>query len=1014
MASAAMAQIFFAPLANVRGTSITKVKKSLFYFVIHILILTFDPVIIIIRNKRYNNMRRQILLIFLLLINVVNAGKSIADDFENGNHFKISVPAAGMLKTRLEKAVLDNSDYDVVDSLTVKGKFGGEDLAYLVKSEGILSELSYLDLSQVELVYDDKEYLSTSSSSDFYWATINHYLFSSENRDESKNYLSGGKTVTENTHYRNDFAYVFNGNKKLIDCRLPKSLKGIGENIFNGCEVLEKVTLPDNPTYVGNNAFKQVALKEIELPISVETIGDYAFERMPIETIDLSHVRSFGKGCLKGTSIKNIQLADGMESIPEEMFSSCWELTSVVIPSSVKSIGNNAFEECNNLETVSIPGSVESIGDKVFLSCDNLKTVNIAEGVKKIGSELFQECWAFENFSLSSTISLPSTIEEVGHHIFPEDWLRNTTTPLPFENGIWYIGKVAYALEMEPWTSDVKNGLTSLEFKEGTISIADDFTSNATGRYSIVYGLDQIKTISLPPTLRRIGRYSLSGSSVNSITLPDALEYIGDGAFRDSKKLRRITIPENVKYIGTGAFSGCGIMRVYYNAIEADEYKWIDNNGNVQYNNSHDIFRECPLVRVYIGEGVKKIPATLFNNCSSLARVQMASTVESIGKEAFAGCTSLEHIDLPSSLKEIANDALPTNNLKSVACYMKAPIDMGSSDEELLADATVYQSWTEAMKYGQEYYYGWWYPQTPIGTGVCYYRIDANRKVSWGYWYEDNFGEAVWSDEVPITEDAHLALLQVPKEQLSAYQSNPLWAAFIDKIETLDGASDVEPVSQTTIVNVSESVKEEADLSNTMMGNIYVTLDVEDSGDGYNAQEGCLIINSTTSEEGLAAAIVDDAEDLTVKNLYNGLILEVPEGKGKVVVDCQTLGQNVVFVKIGDTAPQATNTYSRQQLSVPYDVEENTHVYIYAAKASVEANSNVRRAAYANDDAVKIYAVKVDVDINNNPDGIKDVITNGALSYPLYTIDGKKINIMQKGVNIIRYSNGQIKKVIIK
>ena len=944
-------------------------------------------------------MRRQILLIFLLLINMVNAGKSIADDFENGNHFKISVPAAGMLKTRLEKAVLDNSDYDVVDSLTIKGKFGGEDLAYLVKSEGILSELTYLDLSQVELVYDDKEYLSSSSSPGFYWATINHYLFSSENCDESRNYLSGGKTVTENTYYRNDFTYVFKSNKKLTDCRLPKSLKGIGGDIFNGCEVLEKVTLPDYPTYVGNNAFKQPALKEIELPISVETIGDYAFAGMPIENIDLSHVRSFGKGCFKNSAIKNIQLANGMNTIPEEMFSGCWGLISVVIPSSVKSIDNKAFEECDNLETVSIPGSVESIGDEVFWSCDNLKTVNIAEGVKKMGSQLFQECWSLEN------ISLPSTIEEIGHLVFPKEWILKTT--LPFENGIWYIGKVAYALEIEIGSP---NNHTSLNFKEGTISIADEFERNAIGSNDVVNGLDKIKTISLPSTLRRIGRRSLSESSVSSITLPDALEYIGDNAFYDNKKLRRITIPQNVKYIGTGAFSGCGIMRVYYNAIEADVYK----------SSYPGIFRDCPMVRLYIGEGVKKIPATLFYDCSSLARVQMASTVESIGDKAFAGCTSLEHIDLPPSLKEIANDALPTSNLKSVACYMKEPIDMKSSDEDVFAHAgsldefTIYDDWQKAMARGEDYYYGWWYPSTPLGGTVCYYRIDANGKVSWGYWYEDLDGKAVWSDEVPTTEDAHLALLQVPKDQLSAYQANPLWAAFIDKIETLDGASDVKPVDQTTTFTISESVKEETDLSNTMMGNIYVTLDVEDNGDGYNAQEGCFIINSITSEEELAAAIVDDAEDLTVKNLYNGLILEVPEGKGKVIVDCQTLGQNVVFVKIGDTAPQATNTDSRQQLSVPYDVEENTHVYIYAAKASVKANNNVRRAAYANDDAVKIYAVKVDVDVNNNPDGIKDVITNGALSYTLYTIDGKEINIMQKGVNIIRYSNGQIQKVIIK
>lgn len=1060
-------------------------------------------------------MRKLLLLCALLLFtNMVNAKKNNPDESGNGSHFKISLPAAGQLKQRLENAVLDNSDYDVVDSLTVKGKFGGEDLAYLVKSEGILTELTFLDLSQVELVYDDKEYLSSSSSSGFYWATINHYLFSSENRDESRNYLSGGKTVTEKTYYRNDFASAFNGNKKLTDCRLPKSLKGIGEDIFNGCEALEKVTLPNNPTYVGNNAFRETVLKTIELPTSVEKVGDYALEWAPIENIDLSHVRSFGKGCLKGTSIKNIQLADGMESIPEEMFNCCWELTSVVIPSSVKSICNKAFEECNNLETVSIPGSVESIGDEVFRSCDNLKTVNIAEGVKKIGSELFKDCWAFENFSL------PSTIEEVGHHIFPEDWLHNTTTPLPFENGIWYIGKVAYALEMEPWTSDIKNGLTSLDFKEGTISIADEFTRNATGSSDMVYGLDQIKTISLPSTLRRIGRSSLSGLSVSSITLPDALEYIGDGAFGNSKKLRRITIPENVKYLGTKAFADCGIMRVYYNAIEADVYAWVNGSGNIGYDG--DIFRECPLVRVYIGEGVKKIPATLFYGCSSLARVQMASTVESIGEEAFAGCTSLEHIDLPSSLKEIANSALPIGNLKSVACYMKEPIDFGANDEGLFAQVvddkgtTVYDAWhywQEGQKLvadGEDYYYGQWYLQTPLGTAIRFYRIDTNGNISWGYWdgsddyvkevlndnevvrlwreamdrgeeyyygtsyiqteevgdvecyyridadenvqfgywkdgkfkingnidpyycylgkevleddevvrlwqeamdkgeeyyngiLSDNAGilivnlyyridadknvyfghwkdgefinnneeyrGIIWTDKVRKTMDEHIPLLQVPKGQLSAYQSHPLWSLLFDKIEALDGASDVEPVSQTTTVTVSESVKEDADLSNTMMGNIFVTLDVEDSGDGYNAEEGCIVINSTTSEEGLAAATAEDAEDLTVKNLYNGLIMEVPGGKGKIVIDCQTLGQNVVFVKIGDVAPQKIDTDGRQQLSVPYDVEDNTHVYIYAAKASVGGSSNVRRAAYANDDAVKIYGLTFQVDkINAEP-----------------------------------------------
>lgn len=199
----------------------------------------------------------------------------------NGSHFKINIPEAGMLKQRLTNAVY-NTDYDIVDSLTVKGQFGGEDLAYLVEAKGLVAELSYLDLSDVELVYDDKEYQSSSYSiNEGMILVINHYMLSFENRDEHKNYLAG-RTVEEHTYYRNDFAYAFKDNKTLIDCRLPKLLKGIGEEVFRGCEALEKVTFPDSPVYIGNNAFRNASMTSITLPVSVETVGDYAFAGMPI------------------------------------------------------------------------------------------------------------------------------------------------------------------------------------------------------------------------------------------------------------------------------------------------------------------------------------------------------------------------------------------------------------------------------------------------------------------------------------------------------------------------------------------------------------------------------------------------------------------------------------------------------------------------------------------------------------------------------------------------------------
>lgn len=1007
-------------------------------------------------------------------------GEEYPEEHDTGNHFKITIPQAGMLKSRLENAVFD-TDYDMVDSLTVKGKFGGDDLKYLVEARGVLTELSYLDLTQVELVYDDKEYKTEEYSSGFYWATSNHYLFSSENRNESRNTLFGGKTLTMNTYYRNDFASAFKDNKTLKECRLPKSLSGVGEDTFKDCTDLKKVALPENSTYIGNRAFYATALNSMVLPASITTIGEYAFAGSQIEHINVSNIHSLGlgKGCFSNTEVKDILLSNGLESIPEEIFSNCSGLIEIAIPASVKTIGKRAFAGCENLYTVIIPGTVTTIEDGAFGGCSILRNLTMAEGVKRIGVGAFGGCW-FQN------VTIPSSLEEIGVRAFPYEWVEKG----PYENGILYLGKTAYAIEKEPYTSDIKNGLASLNFKDGTITIADGFQSNAfEGENVTTGGFEQIKTITLPSSLRRIGDDCFEGAVISSITLPDALEHIGYGAFRDCKKLRRVTIPENVKYIGPGAFNGCGITRVYYNAIEADVYKWIDANGNIQYDygSYNYVFADCPLVRVYIGEGVKKIPATIFSDCSSLARVQMASTVESIGIQTFSDCTSLEHIDLPVSLKEIGDHALPISNLKSVACYMKKPIDLDSSDEDILAhvidDAgnTVYDRWQEELINGEDYLYDYWYPETPLGSTTGFYRIDANGKISWGYfetynsyylglevlddaevirlwqeamdrgekyyygtWYKQtekvgdvecyyridankiiSFGywkdgefkinnyNMIWTDKVPTTDNAHISLLQVPKGLLSAYKSHPLWSSFIDKIETLDGASDAETIKQTTTVNVNESITEKTDLSNTMLGNIYVTLDTEDCGDGYNASEGCIVINSTVTEDALTATTSDDANDLTVKNQFNGLIFEVPAGKGSIVIDCQTLGQQAVYVKIGNDKPQQMEADNRQQLATPYEVSKTTRVYVYAAKADAQAahNNNAKASAlysdvYTNNDAVKIYGLTINIDKNNslsgdaNGDGfITMADANLVVNYFLAT-DKSTININMDAANV--------------
>lgn len=912
-------------------------------------------------------------------------------DLSTGAHFTITLQEPGTLKQRLTNAVFQ-TDYDLVDFLTVKGKLGGADLVYLHAQEGLVSQLQYLDLSDVELVYDDVEYYSNTyqtnwgSFGGFQTYQTDAYTLSAENKDEEgESSFTGTSSNNTTIHRRNNLAHAFSGMQYLKQCKLPKTMTGVGESILEGCPLV-KVTLPTAPAYIWGEAFNGTQLKTIELPATVEFIGDNAFRGVPLTTIDVSHVTSIGDYCFTGSSLKSIQLSNQLKKISNAMLAGT-QIAAIEIPASVTEIGDEAFSG-TKLRTVDIPASVTEIGAKAFYGCMQLGSVTMGNGVKKIGEEAFRDCGILADMTLSNNV------EEIGNQAFVGvPWYDN----LAAEDGVKYIGKVAY---------EHVSG-TMLNIKEGTIVIADEFINT---------NLGLISSITLPSTLHILGKACFSGANISSIELPESLGKIGIDAFYNCNKLRRITIPKNVTYIGSGAFDGSALVRVIYDAENARSY-YYENGEEKEEGLVFSVFPES-VTRLIINEGVKSIPSSLFYNCKNLVRVQMPSTVERIGSSAFSGCTALTTIDLPSSLNYLGVGSFSGCNLSSVSVYMTTPLNvMTFPDEDELKEILEWQPGEETSTNTGA--------GSPFGSVQLAAYIDADGNVTYGKvtgtWDKQN---NKWNYEVQegvYEVDNPLPLLKVPNGALAAYQGDGAWSALFQKIEQFDGASSTEAVNETTTVSVSNTVTDKTDLTSTMLGSIYVTLDTEDSGDGYNASEGCIIINSTTNDEGLAAATADGADDLTVKNLFNGLIFEVPAGKGSVVVDCQTLGQNVIFVKIGSGEPKQVEAATKQQVTVPYEVSEITRIYVYADKSKNNAARQqilddvdvdvaavkARRAnAYANDDAVKIYGLTINVD--KDPSGItalkageydgtvRKVFSNGRF-YIIqpdgrkYTVDGMEV-----------------------
>ena len=87
-------------------------------------------------------------------------------------------------------------------------------------------------------------------------------------------------------------------------------------------------------------------------------------------------------------------------------------------------------------------------------------------------------------------------------------------------------------------------------------------------------------------------------------------------------KIKEITIPPNIEYIKSAAFYNCKNLK------------------NVNF----------------LGEGLKSIGKTAFQNCGSLEIIRLPNSVEYIDDYAFKDCAGLKYIYIGNNLKEFSTD----------------------------------------------------------------------------------------------------------------------------------------------------------------------------------------------------------------------------------------------------------------------------------------------------------------------------------------------------------------------
>ena len=216
---------------------------------------------------------------------------------------------------------------------------------------------------------------------------------------------------------------------------------------------------------------------------------------------------------------------------------------------------------------------------------------------------------------------------------------------------------------------------------------------------------------------------------------------------------------------------------------------------------------------------------------------------------------------------------------------------------------------------------------------------------------------------------------------------------------------DVDPITETETTTFSSEMNESTDLSNTVIGNTYYSMNAE-NGDGYDATEQAIVLNSTTTAEQMNTVQNAAVGNAAIKQNFNGIIFEIAAGTGAVYVDVKTKGTHVLKVQIGKGAPTTMTKTERETVGIDYNVSEPTYVYLYASTAS-GASAPLNRAS-ASTNSVLLYGYKVTPGSNT---GIGVLTVDDMENGSWYTVDGRKLQgkPTTKGLYII---NGR--KVVIK
>lgn len=266
------------------------------------------------------------------------------------------------------------------------------------------------------------------------------------------------KSIKFSDNIENIDSFSFYHCTSLKEIKLPNKLKKLGGSAFFYCENLSKISFPDSVEIIGNGCFLATKWLDVQQKKTSQVIvnGILIDATKCTGKVYISQkVKHINEGAFSGDAIKEVIIPSSVISIGDYAFSSCNYLEKITIPPTLKSIGIGSFSNTKWIEKqqkknplvivngilidgraskgkVTIPKSVKRINDFAFFHA-SIKEIIIPTSVISIGESAFSHC------SQLSKITIPKTVKSFGANCFyGTKWLKNQQkkNPLVMLNGV--------------------------------------------------------------------------------------------------------------------------------------------------------------------------------------------------------------------------------------------------------------------------------------------------------------------------------------------------------------------------------------------------------------------------------------------------------------------------------------------------------------------------------------------------------------------------------------------------